>query len=90
MDRDAVTAAVEEVARILRADGADLRLLEANAKTARIRLGLVLDSVSCEECILPPGMLYETIEQALQRRVPSEFELLLDDPRTSGTGPTDP
>lgn len=81
MDHDAVAAAVDEVARILRADGADLTLLEANPKTARIRLALVLESVSCEECVLPPDMLYETIEQSLRRRVPGEFEVVLDDPR---------
>ena len=83
MEQGDVMAAVDEVARILRADGADLEVLEANAKTARIHLALVLDSVSCEECVLPPEMLYETIEQALQRRVRAEFELVLDDPRTA-------
>jgi Fe-S cluster biogenesis protein NfuA len=81
VDQEAVAEAVDEVARILRADGADLMLLDANPKTARIRLALVLDSVSCEECVLPPDMLYETVEQALQRRVSGEFELVLDDPR---------
>jgi Fe-S cluster biogenesis protein NfuA len=85
MEHGAVMAAVDEVARMLRADGADLELVEANAKTARIHLALVLDSVSCEECLLPPEMLYETIEQALQRRVQAEFELVLDDPRTATT-----
>jgi Fe-S cluster biogenesis protein NfuA len=82
MDHDAVAAAVDEVARILRADGADLELVEANAKTARIHLTLTLGSVSCEECVLPPDTLYETIEQSLHRRVAGEFELVLDDPRT--------
>ena len=81
MDQEAVAAAVDEVARILRADGADLTLLDADPKTARIRLALVLDTVSCEDCVLPPDMLYETIEQSLQRRVAGEFELVLDDPR---------
>jgi Fe-S cluster biogenesis protein NfuA len=81
VDHNAVAAAVDEVARILRADGADLSLLDANSKTARIHLALVLDGVSCDECVLPPDMLYETIEQALQRRVATEFELVLDDPR---------
>ena len=85
MDHDAVTVAVEEVARILRADGADLKLVEANAKTARIHLVLVLASVTCEECVLPPDTLYQTIDQALQRRVTGEFELVLDDPRTATT-----
>jgi Fe-S cluster biogenesis protein NfuA len=81
VDQEAVAAAVDEVAHILRADGADLTLVEANPKTARIRLALVLDTVSCEDCVLPPDMLYETIEQSLQRRVAGEFELVLDDPR---------
>jgi Fe-S cluster biogenesis protein NfuA len=81
VDPEAVAAAVDEVARILRADGADLTVLDANPKTARIHLGLVLDAVSCEDCVLPPEMLYETIEQSLQRRVAGEFELVLDDPR---------
>jgi Fe-S cluster biogenesis protein NfuA len=78
-----VADAVDEIARLLRADGADLTLVDADAKTARVRLTLVLDSVSCEECVLPPAMLFETIEQSLQRRVGGEFELLLDDPRTA-------
>ena len=82
-----VAAAVDEVARILRADGADLELVEANAKTARIHLALVLDTVGCEECILAPAMLHETIEQSLTRRVRGEFELVLDDPRPASTNP---
>jgi Fe-S cluster biogenesis protein NfuA len=81
VDHEALATAIEEVARILRADGADLTVLDANPKTARIHLALVLDAVSCEECVLPPDMLYETVEQSLQRRVRGEFELVLDDPR---------
>ena len=81
MDHDAVAAAVEELGGMLRPDGGDLVLVEANAKTARIRLKLVLDDVSCEDCVLPPDMLFETIEQSLARRVRGEFELVVDDPR---------
>jgi Fe-S cluster biogenesis protein NfuA len=81
VDYDAVAAAVDEVARILRADGADLSVVEVNAKTALVHLTLVLDGVTCEECVLPPDMLYETIEQSLRRRVAGELELVLDDPR---------
>jgi len=80
---DDVTAAVDEVAQLLRADGADLTLVRADPKTARVELALVLDGVSCEDCILPPPMLFETIEQSLHRRVAGEFELRLADPRTA-------
>jgi hypothetical protein len=81
IDHDLVAAAVDDIAGFLRADGADLALLDANPKTARIHLALVLDDVSCADCVLPPAPLFETIEQALQRRVTGEFELVLDDPR---------
>ena len=76
-----MAGAVDEVGRILRADGADLLLIEADPKTLRVRLELKLDDVSCEDCILPPDQLAETVNAAITRRVPGEFELLLADPR---------
>jgi len=78
-----VAAAVDEIGRFLRADGADLLLVEANPKAARIHLRLVLDTVGCEECVLPPAELRATIDDSLQRRIVGEFELVLDDPRAS-------
>jgi hypothetical protein len=81
IDTTAVIDAVEELARMLRADGGDLVLIAADPKTDRIRVQLVLDDVSCADCILPPDMLFETMQESLARRVPGEFELLLDDPR---------
>jgi Fe-S cluster biogenesis protein NfuA len=82
MDRDAVAEAVDELARVLRADGGDLVLVDADPRRASIALRLVLDDVSCAECVLPPAELYETVQQSLARRVRDEFELVLDDPRT--------
>jgi Fe-S cluster biogenesis protein NfuA len=84
VDPERVAVAVEEVAGFLRADGGDLVLVEADPRTARIRLAVVLDGVTCDDCILPPTMLRDTIEHALARRVVGEFELVLDDPRQSG------
>jgi hypothetical protein len=81
MDPDDVTAAVDDLAAFLRADGADLLVRDANPKTARIHLALVLDGVDCADCILPPDDLRATIAEALQRRIAGEFELVLDDPR---------
>jgi hypothetical protein len=81
MDEHSVAQAVDELAGFLRADGADLLLREANPKTARVHLQLVLDDVSCADCILPPDELWETVDVALARRIAGEFELVLDDPR---------
>jgi Fe-S cluster biogenesis protein NfuA len=81
VDPENVAVAVDEVAGFLRADGGDLVLVDADPRTARIRLAVVLDGVTCDECVLPPQMLHETIENALASRVVGEFELVLDDPR---------
>jgi hypothetical protein len=82
VDPQCVADAVDELGRVLRADGADLLLLEVDPKTLRIRLELRLDDVSCADCVLPPDQLAESVTQAIRRRVPGEFELLLDDPRS--------
>jgi hypothetical protein len=81
VDTDAVASAVDEVGRMLRADGADLLLVEANPSTLRIRLELRFDDVSCAECVLAPDQLAQTIDAAISRRVPGEFDLVVDDPR---------
>jgi hypothetical protein len=81
VDDDAIASAVAELSRMLRADGGDLVLVSADSKIDRITLQLVLDDVSCEECVLPPDQLFETVQQSLARRVPGEFELVIDDPR---------
>lgn len=81
LDRDAVAEAVDEVGRIIRADGGDLVLVAADPATLRISLRLELDDVRCAECVLPPDQLRETIARAIGRRVPGEFELVLEDPR---------
>ena len=81
IDDASVSAAVDELGRFLRADGADLVLVEANPKTARVHLRLILDAVGCEECVLPPDELRTSINDSLQRRILGEFELVLDDPR---------
>jgi hypothetical protein len=81
IDPAAVVAAIDELAGFLRADGADLLVREANPKTARVHLALVLDGVTCAECVLAPDELRATIADALHRRLAEEFELVLDDPR---------
>jgi hypothetical protein len=85
MDAGAVQDALDEVARMLRADGADLVVGEIDPKTRRVRLALRFDDVRCEECVLPPDDLARTVQAAIERRVPDEFELLLDDPRRTST-----
>jgi hypothetical protein len=81
MDQQAVADTVDEMGALLRADGADLRLVEADPKTARIEIALELEDAECQDCVLPADLLAPMLRDALARRVPGEFELLLRDPR---------
>lgn len=83
MDEDTVSAAVDELRRPLRADGADLVLIRADPRTALVELRLELDGVECADCVLPPDRLAEVVEGVLRRDIPEEFELVLHDPRRS-------
>ena len=79
-----VAGAIEEMGALLRLDGADLQLLGADPKTARIEVALDMVGVECEECVMPPELLEQMISDAVARRVRGEFELVLHDPRRVG------
>ena len=81
MNVDDVTAAIEEMSALLRLDGADLQMLGADPKTARIEVALDMTGVECEDCVMPHEMLEQMITDAVGKRVRGEFELVLHDPR---------
>jgi hypothetical protein len=77
----AVAEAVEELAAMMRADGAKLSLVTADPKTARIEVSLDLDGVDCMDCVLAPDFLEQMLTESLRKSVRGEFELVLHDPR---------
>jgi hypothetical protein len=81
VDGNAVGAAVEEMSVLLQADGAELHLIGADPKTARIEVRLDLTRAGCEDCLLAPDLLEQMIGDAISRRIRGEFELVLRDPR---------
>jgi Fe-S cluster biogenesis protein NfuA len=76
-----VATAVEELAAIIRADGGDLVLEKADEAMDLVEVRLDLEGVSCLDCILPPAQLKQVLQDGIARRVPSEFELVVHDPR---------
>jgi Fe-S cluster biogenesis protein NfuA len=81
MDEQAVAETIEEMGALLRSDGADLRLIAADSRTDRIEVALELEGAECAECVLPADLLRQMVADALARRIPREFELVLRDPR---------
>jgi Fe-S cluster biogenesis protein NfuA len=82
IDVDGVSAAVEEMAAVLRADGGDLVLVDADPATDRIEVRVDLDGVSCLDCVMPTAALHDVITASISRHSRGEFELVLVDPRS--------
>jgi Fe-S cluster biogenesis protein NfuA len=57
-----VTAAVEEMAQVLRADGGDLVLVGADPATDRIEVRVELEGVECLDCVMPPKALLVLVD----------------------------
>lgn len=78
---DAIQAAVDEMRRLMQADGADLIVKELNVPAARLHLAVDLANVECLDCVVPPDMLRRVISDAVTAKYPGELEILIDDPR---------
>ena len=81
MDPATVDEAVQELDVLVRGDGAALKLVSADPKTARVEIELDLSGVDCLECVLSPEMLEQMVGSSLAQHIRGEFELVLRDPR---------
>lgn len=71
--------ALVSVREPLRADGADLQLIDFAKGTVALRL--IPDEVECAECVLPRDMLETVILHQLKSQIPSVTAIRLEDPR---------
>lgn len=80
-----IDAALADARALVRSDGADLELVEADAKASRIVLRLDVDDARCStgSCVMPGEILRPLIADAIARHLHEEFELRLIDPRVS-------
>ena len=63
----------------LRADGADIELVDVSDDA--VRLQLLLTDEACAECIMPRPTLERILLSAIQQRVPQIHRVELLDPR---------
>src|ERR1700728_3748509 len=78
---ETVLGAVEEIASLLEADGAHLRIIDVDDDGLSVELTVDFEDVSCEECVMPPARLRDTVATALVRRAGRPVRLVLHDPR---------
>jgi hypothetical protein len=87
VDGQAVNDGVEELRALLRPDGADLEIVEivdTDDRGGRVHLRLDLAKVECVECVIPPDLLEQIVRDGLRRRVTSDLDVVIDDPRRVG------
>ena len=82
---EAVNAGVAAARTMVSADGADLILVKADARRARIDLKLDVTNLTCEDgsCLVQGRQLHDLISSKLQEHIAGEFEVRIDDPRTA-------
>ena len=81
MSTDSITDAVFEAGILLRADGADLHLVEFDEANAHVRVAVDVSGSNCPECIIPPDLLADMLADAINRSYTSRVEVEVDDPR---------
>ncbi len=88
--QEAIEAGVAAARTVVRGDGADLKLINADEKVGRISLLLDVTHLQCAEgtCLLPGHLLEGMIQSKLQEHISGEFEVELEDPRKGADSPT--
>jgi Fe-S cluster biogenesis protein NfuA len=79
LDEATIVPALDEVRALVQADGGDMELVGLDADTVRLRL--VLEGASCEECVMPRDFLEQIALDVLKRNVSGVAAVSIDDPR---------
>jgi hypothetical protein len=74
-------SAVDELTQLLSVDGATLRVLSMDDDGPHIELAVDFAGVDCEECVLPPDRLQDTVVAVLSQRAGRRVDVVLHDPR---------
>jgi hypothetical protein len=80
-----VLDAVAGLQTLIEADGGAFELVDDGTDRV-LHVRLVMDAVTCAECILPPDMLRQVADDYVRRIAPGITRVEVDDPRVgSGT-----
>lgn len=82
--QDQLSVGTKDIRESLQADEADLEVLGLEDGVAKFRL--LVGPETCQECILPKGILEQILAQSLQKAMPQVGSVELDDPREREAG----
>ena len=81
LDEATITPALDEVRSLVQADGGDMELVSLDGSAGTVRLRLVLEGASCEECVMPRDFLEQIALDILRRSTSAVSSVSIDDPR---------
>ncbi|MDO8364178.1 MAG: hypothetical protein Q7V88_14890 [Actinomycetota bacterium] len=73
--------AIDSLIEMLRVDGADLRIIAIDEHAPSVELSVDFADVDCEDCVLPPDRLHDTVTSVISKRAGRPVSVLLHDPR---------
>ena len=76
-----VAKALADIRVLVEGDGAGIELVSCDEASGTVQLRLLLDDVSCLECVMPRPMLEDVATNVLRRSVPDVAKVSIDDPR---------
>jgi Fe-S cluster biogenesis protein NfuA len=82
-----VANALGDVRLLVEGDGAGLELVSVEPSTGTVQLRLLLEGVSCLECVMPRPILEDVATNVLRRKVPDVARVSIEDPRESEQAP---
>jgi Fe-S cluster biogenesis protein NfuA len=81
MIHETVTDALAEARMLVAADGGDFELTGIDDASSTISVRLILEGVSCHECVMPRPILEEMLTNMLRGSVADVAQVVIDDPR---------
>lgn len=75
----ALSSAIDQLRVLLQADGGDLSVTSVTDTVLEVRL--IIEGVSCAECVMPRAFLEKVALGIVQRSVPEIVSVVVDDPR---------
>lgn len=83
MTLESISEAVREAGELLRADGADLLLIDFDAEESRVHVSVSIADANCAECVIPPDLLAVVVSDVINRNLSTPVHVVVDDPRTT-------
>lgn len=84
LDSAKTNEALDEMRKLLQADGGDIDVVELDLEAAIVRIRLILEGARCRECVLPSTILENVVGHIMKDHGVAMQRIVIEDPRDVG------